>query len=658
MRLNQAWIQHYGPLQKEINLGDGINVIRGPNESGKSLLVEALLKQFVDGSIPSPRIGEKPDGYVELEVGDGSKHKLGDGETLTGFFSEYYNIEVRPSELQNVFVVRNGDLSSGHNEEFYSHITDKLTGRRVEDIDTVKDVLFDAGRITESYKKVSSDQKYNGAGDQLWDAEQLKSEIEDYVEKAREAELTAKESRFFGAKRREEELEEKLEALEEARENRKKAETHEELRDDRETIESNLEELDDLPESDALDDIDTRLRELSETEGEETELAENKESNLSLAKWSIAGATAGFIASLIFGAALVGLAVAILFLSASGYFWRKSNDAGDKIAELRTEEEEILSDARAAGLHFEGRDDIRGEIAEIEKNRNKLQKENQGKKAVLERELGFESDSIGDAVEKAEDGLEELQQGIDESVELEFEEGDIERTKEDYEDAKETREKLEEEISNHRDEIRAFGNRAHKLDFNHFVGYRLELEVENLDALEQLEDRLDEFISTIEKDAEAARVAIDIFEQIQEEEREETAELFEEGSRATEIFQQITDERYNRVSYDNEENRLIVEKSTGESFVPEQLSEGTRDQLYLSIRVALAEQILDEDAGFFIMDDAFLTSDTNRLSVQGNIVEELVDRGWQVIYLTAKQDAADELTTRSGRDPIELPALE
>lgn len=657
MKINKVWIQHYGPLQKELPLEDDINVIQGPNESGKSLLVEALLKKFVDGSVSNTRLDQEPDGFVEFSIEGEGNQKLGDGETLAEFWEEYYNREIRSNELRNIFVVRNGDLSFGDND-FYSHITDKLTGRRVEDIDEVKDALLDAGRITESRMNVSSHSKYNDAGDHLENAKDLRKEVSEYIEHAKGEDLVEKETQYFAAKSREEELKEKQETLGKAKEVSEKQEKYGQLSQEKKDIEDNIEELEDLPDRDELEDIDDRLQELSEEEGEESELTEQKESNLDLAKWSIAAGVIVFGLAALFQAPLIGGILGLVLVGASFYFWNKANNVSEEITSLQVKEEEIVSDARATGLSFETRGAIRGEISAIEETRDELEGENREKKGALENGLGFSADSIQDAIEKAESELEELEASIDDSVDIEYEEGDLEQVEEELGEVEDQREQLEEEINEHREHLREFSKRANQLDFNTFVGERLQLEIENLDALNRLVERLDEFIDALESDAEASRVAIEIFDEIQEEEREETAELFEEGSRATEIFQQITDDRYSRVTYDNENNQLIVEKSTGETFVPKQLSEGTRDQLYLAIRVALGERILEGDPGFFVMDDAFLTSDANRLSIQGKVVEDLAEEGWQIIYLTSKQDAVEELSSRSDHQPIELPALE
>ncbi|WP_159903669.1 ATP-binding protein [Salinirussus salinus] len=657
MRLNQVYVRQYGPVQKDLELDGQINVIRGPNESGKSLLVEGLLKQLADGSVPNPVIPDVPEGFVEISDGVETE-TLRDGDSLTSFCEENYNQEVRAEELRNVFVIQRGDLTFDDGDDFYSHITDKLTGRRVEDIDEVKDALIDEGRLTSTTHKLANDQGNHKPKDQRNDANSLKDDVEAYIEEAEENGLEQAESELFAARQKEDELEERVEKLEKAETEQKKKQRHENLSEDKDAIEENLDELEGLPASSDLEDIDDRLQELSNEEGQQSELREQKESNLSLAKWSLAAGLGAFVALLAFGFPAIGILAPIIFVAGSGYFWKQAKGVSSDIAELSVKEKNILSDARAAGLSFDSRDEVRSEISRIEKRRNELEDKNQGKKAVLEREFNFEAESMNEVVTKAEESLESLESNIDDSLDVDYDEQKYGEAKEGYEDAKEKREKLEQELEEHREELQAFRDRAKDLDFSIFVGERLDLEIQNLDSLRTLVKRLDEFVSAIDEDAEASRVALEIFDEIQEEEKEETAELFEEGSRATEIFQQITEERYSKVTYDNEQNQLEVEKSTGESFTPEQLSDGTRDQLYLSIRVALGEKILDGNTGFFVMDDAFLTSDSSRLETQVEVVEQLAEQGWQIIYLSSKEDAISALSARSDNEVMELAALE
>jgi len=657
MKLDQIYIRHYGPLQKDLELDDGINIVHGPNESGKSLLVEALLKRLADGSVSDPVISDIPEGFVEVS-NDTVSETLQDGDWLTTFCEENYNQEIRAEELRNIFVIRSGDLTFESGDNFYSHITDKLTGRRVEEIDEVQDALIDAGRLTNKNYKISSKQKFHDAGNQLDAAKSLRDDVETYIEEAREDGLDRAETEFFAAQREEIRLEQRKDLLEKAEKEDKKQQRYTELHKEKEDIKENLAELKQLPNESDLDSLDNRLEELTEKEGQQSELEEQKDSSLSLAKWSIAGGVVGFALLLGAGFPAVGVLAPIAFLIGAGYFWYQAKQAGESAAEVSVEEEKILSDARAAGISVEDRQELRGKISDIRTQREELGDDNQGSKAVLERELDFEADSMEDVVSAAENSLEDLEADIDDSLDIEYDEEEHERVKSGYTEAKKKREKLKKSLDEHTEKLQEFREKAYELEFREFVGEPLDLEIENLDALQDLVKRLDEFIEAIEDGAEASRVAIEIFDEIQEEEKEETAELFEEGSRATEIFHEVTDGRYNRVTYDNEENQLKVVKSTGEEFTPEQLSDGTRDQLYLAIRVALGEEVLEGESGFFVMDDAFLTSDSTRLQTQSEVVSELADDGWQVIYLSSKEDAISALGEKTENEVLELQPLE
>lgn len=657
MRLNHVYVRHYGPVQKDLELDGAINVVRGPNESGKSLLVEALLKQLAAGSVPNPVIAESPEGFVEISDGSFTE-TLQDGDSLTAFCEENYNQAVRAAELRNVFVIRSGDLTFTDRDDFYSHITDKLTGRRVEDIGEVKDALIDEGRLTATTRKIANDQPNHKPKDQLEAAEALKDDVEAYVREAEESGLEQAESALFAAKREEDELQQTVEKLEAAEKEAAKRERHSQRSSDKNTIEKNLEELESLPDTADLESIDDRLQNLSEKEGKQPELKAQKESNLTLAKWSIGAGVGAFALLLAFGFPAVGVLAPVAFLAASGYLWYHARRVSDDLAELSVKEENILSDARAAGIAFDDRDEIREEISSIEDRRKKLEAENQRKKGVLENDLGFEAGSMKDVVEKAAEHLDGLEDDIDDSLDVAYDEDEFQEAKAGYETAEGKRQQLEKELEEHRKQLQHFRKKASELDFSIFVGERLDLEIENLDALKTLGPRLDEFVSAIEDDAEASRIAFDIFDEIQEEEKEETAELFEDGSRATDLFCEITEDRYRKVTYNNEKNQLEVEKSTGESFTPEKLSDGTRDQLYLAIRVALGEKLLEGDSGFFVMDDAFLTSDSSRLDTQVDVVEKLAEQGWQIIYLSSKDDAISALSERTDNGVIELQALE
>jgi len=93
-----VYLRQYGPVQKDLGLSNGINVVRGPNESGKSLLVEGLLKQLDSGSVPNSVVPDSSEGFVEVVDGDNNVKLDSDG-SLSSFCEERYNRDIRSEEL-------------------------------------------------------------------------------------------------------------------------------------------------------------------------------------------------------------------------------------------------------------------------------------------------------------------------------------------------------------------------------------------------------------------------------------------------------------------------------------------------------------------------------------------------------------------------------
>ncbi|MDV2583421.1 ATP-binding protein [Alkalibacillus haloalkaliphilus] len=79
----------------------------------------------------------------------------------------------------------------------------------------------------------------------------------------------------------------------------------------------------------------------------------------------------------------------------------------------------------------------------------------------------------------------------------------------------------------------------------------------------------------------------------------------------TKIFNEVTRAAYIDVRFSQEET-LIVQHQNGKWFDVKQLSDGTADQLYIALRLALNES-LNEAQGFpFVLDDAFVHFDEER----------------------------------------------
>ena len=89
MKINNLKINSYGKLKdKEINLKNGINLVYGPNEAGKSTLIKFIINSFYgisknkkgkeisDFDKYKPWQGEEFSGKVEYELDDNSKYEI------------------------------------------------------------------------------------------------------------------------------------------------------------------------------------------------------------------------------------------------------------------------------------------------------------------------------------------------------------------------------------------------------------------------------------------------------------------------------------------------------------------------------------------------------------------------------------------------------
>jgi exonuclease SbcC len=178
--------------------------------------------------------------------------------------------------------------------------------------------------------------------------------------------------------------------------------------------------------------------------------------------------------------------------------------------------------------------------------------------------------------------------------------------------------------------------------------------------LDAVRDKLRAFIS----DTEGTRVAVlkvmDIFEEIETEEREKVAELFGAESPISDYFSEITDGLYEAVLFNQERGHIEVSRKDGVTLEAEKLSGGAYDQLYLAIRLALGERILQGTKGFFIMDDPFVKADQVRLGKQIEVLRRIAQLGWQVLYFSAKAEMKDALKTpikRGGVNYVEIQGI-
>jgi DNA repair exonuclease SbcCD ATPase subunit len=176
------------------------------------------------------------------------------------------------------------------------------------------------------------------------------------------------------------------------------------------------------------------------------------------------------------------------------------------------------------------------------------------------------------------------------------------------------------------------------------------------DALTELESCLRE-MEDMERGWAAGRLAGEIFARMDESlERRLSGVLEADGPFSAAAMTERITGRYVSLSR-TDDGELSVRDGRGRRFAVAELSRGTRDQIYLALRIGLGGAALKSagvgDGGFFLLDDAFLTADWSRRERLVEAAADLAEAGWQLVYLTC-DDHLKELFVEAGAALHEL----
>jgi len=123
--------------------------------------------------------------------------------------------------------------------------------------------------------------------------------------------------------------------------------------------------------------------------------------------------------------------------------------------------------------------------------------------------------------------------------------------------------------------------------------------------------------------------------------REHQPPVLREASR---WLSRLTDGRYPRITTAIDEARLEVHENDGTAWNPERLSRGTREQVFLALRLALVRDLGRHDVTLpVVMDDALVNFDDTRARLAaGAIVEFIAEQpfGRQMLVLTCHEHVA------------------
>ena len=159
----------------------------------------------------------------------------------------------------------------------------------------------------------------------------------------------------------------------------------------------------------------------------------------------------------------------------------------------------------------------------------------------------------------------------------------------------------------------------------------IEEKLEKMSSLKEELEELENEYNSLQEDSQSINLAKEVLTEAYSKMKNEVTPKFTKF--LSENISKITNGKYSNVKF-NEENGLIVEMQNGDYIPAEYLSMGTIDQLYLSLRLSATREIVEEKMPI-ILDEAFAFYDEERLK---NILRYISDtyKDRQIIILTCK----------------------
>ncbi len=758
MFLKEFAIRRYGPLPDSGKIRpERFNLFYGPNEDGKTLTIDALLKLLFGRGAAScfngiTRVEENPEGY--LVIGDDEEIKLPESGTLTDLFG------FSASEFGRIFVIRDSDLVINKEGDFYRSMTAQLTGIRTAEIEKTINKIRDLGRVTPG-GSFQNTEPYKFK-DRYFKAENLLERVESLPERlveegfnsiekelarlAEERKASNEKLSHYSAALKRELYEKRREALKRLTWARAEAENLSSYKqDDYERWQKALSALSYLrTERKRLeDDLNRTVIELSSARSSYHELelenkkleritsnaskslprlfeqGEGQQVKLKQLKNFLGGKVINvlsLIALVTFFTSLVGVIIRpywLLHLIAGlSFFALVALGIMHLVLKIRRARfsalhEMIYLEAEKLGLKAESagaarsaysaleRDyaEIVERLAQAEKdvawlqkdyerlrteldlNRQRVSREGEqitaisrehsvsvaeefkallDRKSKLENEIRNQQNILKSHFESGtghipvdpniaywEEKVEALNSYSDAPSGLRYEQEVVDYLKETLAVTEIKADELKKLHEGQAQELRDI-----EKDFNELMRFENEdyLPCQTSLDLEVLIDKLKGWIESHRLSVAGARLAIELFEELKTEEEARVTTLFGPESAASLNFREITGGSYVSVNFRGGEYPITVETAQGKELKASQLSGGTYDQLYFSIRLALGEKLLKGGRGFFILDDPFIKADSERLLSMLGMLDRICGEGWQILYFSAKDEVKEALS--------------
>ena len=647
MKINKIKINSYGKLkEKEIKLKDGINIIYGKNESGKSTLLNFIVnsfygisknkkgKEYSDVEKYTPWLVEEFSGKLEYELNNKNKYEIYrdfkkknpkifnenmediskefniDKSKGNEFFYEQTKVDkelflstvvVGQQEVklgkqeQNILVQKIANLvGTGDDNVSYKRAMDRINRRLLDEIGTQrsreKPINIINKKIEDLEQKKQELEKYE---DIKYEIEENKNKLEEEISDLNNKNNLLKEIKIINEKEKIEKEKIKI------KENIKK---------------ENIEKIKLIKEK--INKIKNENKNIFEINNEKTK--NNKKINNEKNKLNkkiiivfIFLLIINFLQFIFIKNKLINYIFLLTVPMTLIYFIISKNKLNKKIKKQKNIDENNLKNIEKINLEI---NNLNNEINLLEKNNNNLEKEINNLKSNLNLKINLEKEKIKNKY------LNKIQKNkIDNFLNL----NNLENINFEIE-------KIQNDINNKK-------IRSHTLELDK---KNIEPKLDNLSKIEEELVNNNERMSTLNKLNLSFELAKEILAESYEEMRNTVTPKFTQE--LSKNISEITEKKYSKIMF-NDEQGLIVELESGNYVPASKLSIGTIDQLYLSLRLSMIDELSEENLPI-ILDEAFAYYDTERLT---NILKYLDEKykTHQIILFTCTNREKEILST-------------
>lgn len=658
MKIKNIKVNAYGNIEnKDINLEEGINIIHGANESGKSTLLNYIISIFYgisrnkDGKALSDYEKYKPwnsnefSGRISYKLENGEKYEIfrdfnkknpkiyndkledisdrfeTDKKDGSKFFIEQMGIdkqmylstvvstqeEVRLDEKnQNMLIQKIANLAgTGEDNVSYKKALTKLQEKIRDEIGTnktsQKPVNIIEKEITEINNKITETEKYRN---RKYEIDEEKEQILSELKELEQQKQILQE--LQNSMKSEEETKNRLEIREKNRKDN--IAKINELTNQKNTINAESERVQSAK-SHLQDIIKGHKENIEKLNSEIEKIANEKEETQEKEKPSISFMVITVVLTIALICSIVliknyifsGVLGVVIIANIVFYVINKNKQKVNK-AKLR---EKINQEKQYKREKLENQK--QQIIANVNTTEKELEKQEEGEKQV-NSELSMlkgqiillqkNNEKITEEIEQDNKAIKEESNKNKQQIIEKYKDKNINDLLyiNDYQNYIS---KIEETINNNRIRIKGL-----EIEYNTIVP-----QLDEMVVLEEKREADKEKLAELREKESIINIAIENLMDAYEEMKTTITPKFTKN--LSESIQKISSNKYNKVTI-NDENGMIIENNRGEYVEAIKLSTGTIDQLYLALRLSMIDELSKENLPI-ILDESFAYSDNNRL---------------------------------------------